>query len=61
MLAYVWCDKININGNNGNNCSENAPICKYIYSCVLTQCVVLEFSRNPTNPTSTTKAAGHIV
>ncbi len=44
LLAYVWCDKININGNNGENYSENAPISKYIYFCLLTQCVQLLWS-----------------
>ena len=44
LLAYVWCDKININGNNGKNGSENVPICKYIYFCILTQCVQLLWS-----------------
>jgi hypothetical protein len=60
LLVYVWCDKININGNNGKNGTEIAPICKNIYFHVLTQCVVLEFSWNPTNLTSKSKAAGHI-
>jgi hypothetical protein len=26
LLADVWCDKININGNNGKNGTEIAPV-----------------------------------